>query len=99
MRFPGSTAPSAPLGLPMGIKGPAKPWAPVLAARLRRSLSAPPLPAMAPGAAPAAQLAFLAVLGTLLPGESGFEGCRRVSFRDPRCALKPWEDRLPTGWE
>lgn len=53
---------------------------------------------MAPGAAPAAQLAFLALLWTLLPGESGFEGCRRVSFPDPRCALKavggPAPDRL-----
>uniref|UniRef100_A0A4W2DNG0 Intercellular adhesion molecule 1 n=1 Tax=Bos indicus x Bos taurus TaxID=30522 RepID=A0A4W2DNG0_BOBOX len=43
----------------------------VLAARLRPSWSAPPPPAMALGAAPAAQLALLALLGTLLPGPGG----------------------------
>lgn len=52
----------------------------VLAARLRPSWSAPPPPAMALGAAPAAQLALLALLGTLLPGESGVRAAVESAF-------------------
>ena len=35
---------------------------------------------MAPGAAPAAQLALVALLGTLLPGESGVRAAVEPAF-------------------
>lgn len=85
------------------IKAPARSSSPVRAARLcasaaRSALSALVWPAMAPGPARPALPALLALIGALLPGESGVGAAVAPTPGIQAAPCRHWEDRLPASW-